>query len=246
MASAHIHNTMAITDGCYPFHLESLSNWPARAYVPLNYEARYPYPLLILFHRRGSNEEQVLRIAPRLSRRNYVCLSLPGPHCLGANEHGKPIYDWGDSNTPDDWIEDHVYQAIRQLRKSVHIHSERVYLVGEKEGIVPASRLALRHPQHFAGLVSLNGALPKRSLPSLNIHEAKHLRIFLAEGSEQKLDSPKTLPGDFRVLMTGGLPVQYKTYPTTQRYPHRMYRDLNRWIQRDIDTTFGMPSNLER
>ena len=42
-----------------------------------------PIRLLVFFHGQGGNEEQILRLAPRLSRRNYISIGLRGPVSLG-------------------------------------------------------------------------------------------------------------------------------------------------------------------
>ena len=48
-------------------------------FIPRQYEPNYAYPLLVLFHGRGSDEEQLVRAMPALSWRNYV-----GPGLAGA------------------------------------------------------------------------------------------------------------------------------------------------------------------
>src|SRR4051812_27808007 len=48
-------------------------------FVPQRYEPNYAYPLLVLFHGRGGDEQQMVRSMPALSWRNYVGLSLRGP-----------------------------------------------------------------------------------------------------------------------------------------------------------------------
>src|SRR5215470_3598020 len=48
-------------------------------FIPRQYEPNYAYPLLVLFHGRGSDEEQLVRAMPALSWRNYVGLALRGP-----------------------------------------------------------------------------------------------------------------------------------------------------------------------
>ena len=48
-------------------------------FIPQRYEPNYAYPLLVLFHGRGGEEQQMVRSMPALSWRNYVGLSLRGP-----------------------------------------------------------------------------------------------------------------------------------------------------------------------
>src|SRR5262249_22790697 len=48
-------------------------------FIPRQYEPNYAYPLLVLFHARGGDEEQLVHAMPALSWRNYVGLGLRGP-----------------------------------------------------------------------------------------------------------------------------------------------------------------------
>jgi phospholipase/carboxylesterase len=41
-------------------------------FIPRQYEPNYAYPLLVLFHARGGDEDQLVRAMPALSWRNYV------------------------------------------------------------------------------------------------------------------------------------------------------------------------------
>ena len=68
---------------------------------------------------------------------------------------------WGDSST---WsvVEDYLIRAVEQTRLSYHIHSERIYLAGFCEGATVAYRLGMVFPERIAGIVSLNGAMPRQ------------------------------------------------------------------------------------
>src|SRR5213080_1367475 len=63
-------------------------------FVPQRYEPNYPYPLLVLFHARGGDEQQMVRSMPAMSWRNYVGLSLRGTE--PGVRRGRPEgYSWG-------------------------------------------------------------------------------------------------------------------------------------------------------
>ena len=51
-------------------------------FIPRQYEPNYAYPLLVLLHGRGGDEEQLVRCMPALSWRNYVGLGLRGPELV--------------------------------------------------------------------------------------------------------------------------------------------------------------------
>src|SRR5262249_4804276 len=87
-------------EGFYTSQLQAPRCLPVRTFLPTGYEPRYPYPLLVFFHGHGGSEEQILRLAPRLSRRNYICVGLRGPQSLGDRSDGRPGFGWGPDSFP--------------------------------------------------------------------------------------------------------------------------------------------------
>src|SRR5580704_9712929 len=98
-------------EGFYTAEVPSLRGWPLRTFLPTGYEPNYPYPLVVFLHGHGGSDEQVLRLAPRLSRRNYVCISLRGPHAVGVRPDGRPAFSWGGAGGDDSQVEDYVLRA---------------------------------------------------------------------------------------------------------------------------------------
>ena len=56
-----------------------------------------------------------------------------------------------------DRLEEAVFAAILQTRRLLHVHSERIFLVGCGEGAAVAYWLGLSFPERFAGVVAING-----------------------------------------------------------------------------------------
>ena len=119
-------------EGFYTSELPNLHAQPVRTFLPTGYEPNYPYPLVVLFHGHAGNDEQALRLAPRISRRNYISISLRGPHSTGLNEEGVPSFSWGSEDN-DSFIEEYMLRAVEQTRRCYHIHSERIYFGATKE-----------------------------------------------------------------------------------------------------------------
>src|SRR2546421_9178004 len=108
-------------EGFYSSEVRAPEPLPVRMFLPTGYEPRYPYPLLVLFHGHGGSEEQILRLAPRLSRRNYICISLRGPQVLDQRD-GRLRYSWGPLGQFDTLVEDYVLEAVEQTRRRYHVH----------------------------------------------------------------------------------------------------------------------------
>ena len=88
-------------EGFYTSEVQAPRRLPIRTFLPVGYEPNYAYPLLVFFHGHGGNEEQILKLAPRLSRRNYICLGLRGTQLLGQRTDGHPAYTWGTNGQCD-------------------------------------------------------------------------------------------------------------------------------------------------
>src|SRR5689334_16731246 len=99
-------------EGFYTTEVADPGPLPVRTFLPTGYEPRYPYPLVVFFHGQGGNEEEILRLAPRLSRRNYICIGLRGTEQLGPRADGRPGFAWRQDSSADAVIEDYVLRAV--------------------------------------------------------------------------------------------------------------------------------------
>jgi phospholipase/carboxylesterase len=221
-------------EGYYTSEVQTPAAWPIRTFAPIGYEPRYAYPLIVFLHGHGGNEEQILRLAPRISRRNYVAIGLRGPVCLGPNRKGALTYSWGESGHLLS-IEDYFLQAVRQTRLHYHIHSERIYLAGFAEGATLAYRLGLTFPQLIGGVIALNGAMPREDRPLLRLTEIRSLNVFIGHGIANSVVPLSMARADHRLLYTAGVDVDLHTYSTNHRLHPDMLRDVNRWIIQRCD-----------
>jgi phospholipase/carboxylesterase len=221
-------------EGFYTSEVQAARGWPLRTFLPTGYEPNYPYPLLVFLHGHASSEEQVLRLAPRLSRRNYICIGLRGPQPLAPRQDGQLCFSWGMEGADDGKVEEYIFRAVEQTRRHYHVHSERIYLAGFWEGAMLAYRIGLLYPERFAGIVSLNGCLPRKDRPLFRLPEVRQLRVLIGHGIDNALVPIALARADFRLLYTAGLAVRFHTYGANHRIHGNMLRDIDRWIQQAI------------
>lgn len=217
-------------EGFYTSEVHAAARQPVRTFLPTGYEPNYPYPLLVFLHGHGSNEEQILRLAPRVSRRNCICISLRGPQLLGEQEDGQLAFTWGRDGLGDAGTEDYVFRAIEQTRRNYHVHSERIHLAGFCEGATLAYRLGLMYPEKFGGVISLNGCLPPAGCPLFRLPAIRNLRVLIGHGIANAIVPLSTARANYRLLYTAGVDVQMNTYAATHRLHADMLRDINRWV----------------
>jgi len=221
--------TIRPAEGFYTSEVEEPRRLPVRTFLPTGYEPNYAYPLLVFFHGQGGDEEQVLRLAPRLSRRNYICIGLRGQQPVGRRADGRVGYAWGAEAPCTALLEDYVFRAVEHTRRNYHVHSERIFLAGFCEGATLAYRLGLTFPDRFAGTIALNGCMPRQGM-LLRLPEVRQLRVLIGHGIANAIVPLSSARSDFRLLYTAGLDVHMHTYPATHRLHPDMLRDINRWI----------------
>lgn len=204
---------------------------PVRSLLPDRYEHGYAYPLIVLFHGRGSSEEQVLRIAPRVSRQNFVFLSLRGPERIGRRKNGNIAYGW-EHEDADSMFGEYVRLSVQLARATYHIHSERIFLLGVREGAEAAFRAAFALGNRVAGVVALNGLMPRPadSKPLFQIGDVRHMKCFFGHGEFNERVSREQVLHDYRALYAAGADVHYRRYAADRQLHPQMMRDVNEWL----------------
>lgn len=221
-------------EGFYTSEVLTPRAWPLRTFLPYGYEPNYPYPLLVFLHGNGGSEEQIIRLAPRLSRRNYICIGLRGPMPGPARCDGPNAYSWGNDSLNNALVEEYVFRAVEQTRRSFHVHSERIYLAGFCEGATLAYNLGLTFPDRFAGIISMNGCMARYGGPLLRLPDVRKLRVLIGHGIANAIVPQRLARDDQRLLYTAGLTVKMHSYATNHRIHPEMLRDIDRWIMRQI------------
>jgi phospholipase/carboxylesterase len=220
--STTVWRTFRPTEGFSTAYLPDRPCRPIRLFVPTDHQPKYAYPLVVLLHAAGSDEDAAVRLAPLLSRRNYIIACPRGPVCLGGGRTGRVGYGWADR--PDDF----VTAVAAWVAAGHHIHPGRHYLVGIGEGASAALRTVAAAPGRFAGVAGL-GDVPAELLTDL----PGGTRVFLGHGADLSRSRVARLRAAVRLATARGLPVRLEAYPAPR--PVATYlRELNRWIIRAI------------
>jgi phospholipase/carboxylesterase len=143
-------------------------------------------------------------------------------------------YTWGPEGQDDPVVEEYVFRAIEQTRRHLHVHSERIYLAGFREGAMLAYRLGLLFPERFAGMISLNGAMPRHGGPLLRLPDVRKLRVLIGHGLANSVVPLSMAKQDYRLFYTAGMQVRMHTYAANHRIHPHMLRDIDRWVQEHI------------
>jgi phospholipase/carboxylesterase len=95
-------------------------------------------------------------------------------------------------------------------------------------------RLGLTFPSRFAGIIALNGTMPRNGGPRLRLPEVRHLNVLIGHGIANARVPLALARGDYRLFYAAGMPVQMNTYLANHRLHPHMLRDVNRWIMQQV------------
>lgn len=195
-------------------------------FAPLHYEPNYAYPLVIWLHGRQGSEHDLLRVMPHLSLRNYVAVAPRGTEQAGR------FYDWSRTNSR--LAEQRVLRCLEAAQTKYNVSPRRVYLAGMEHGGAMAIEIALRHPDLFAGAISLGGGFPAGGAPLAKLEAARDLPLFLTSYQQSSLYPVARACDDLRLFHAAGLRVMLRQYPGTDGLCKLVLADLDRWIMEQV------------
>jgi phospholipase/carboxylesterase len=198
---------------------------PHATFAPMHYEPGYAYPLVVWLHGALGNEQQLRRVMPLVSMRNYVAVAP-----RGTSSARRDAFDWRQTETDVEAAEDRVFECIATAKRRFNIHPRRVFLAGLGCGGTMALRVAWNHPDKFAGVATIGGPLPAQDRPLRNVNHLRQLACFVAT-SRSSLDYPeRDVCRDLRLLHSAGCTVALRQYPCGDELTTQMLADLDRWM----------------
>lgn len=207
---------------------------PYATFSPIHYEESYAYPLVIWLHGNAGNEQELRRVVPRISMRNYVAIA---PRGTDAARPGSPQADrrqsafaWQQSDEGIEEAEARVFDCVSIATGRFNVHPQRIFLVGVGCGGTMAVRLAWSHPERFAGAASFGGALPEHNRPLRHVNALRRMPCFLATGRTSAAYPEPEVCRDLRLLHSAGCTVALRQYPCGDELTTAMLADLNRWM----------------
>lgn len=200
---------------------------PHALFVPMHYEPNYAYPLLVWLHGTGDDERQLQRVMPLISLRNYVAV---GPRGVSRSEERRALHDWRQDEGSINRAENSVFNCIDLVSDRFNVAPHRVFLAGFGTGGTMAFRLGLRHPDRFAGVLSLGGEFPTGHMPLARLSCIRNLPLFIAQGRDAERYSVDRSCDELRLFHTAGMSVTVRQYPCGDELTTNMLSDMDRWL----------------
>lgn len=195
-----------------------LADWTgdSRVFVPQGYEAGYDYPLLVWLPGAASRFD-LGRAMTRVSLRNYIAVQP------AAGETA-------------------MWRAIDRVRDRLSVHARRIWLVGHAAGGTAAFREACRHPDTFAGAVSLGGNFPLGEPVFGRLDAIRRMPMLLCCRADSVQADAATTDRTLRLFHAAGATLAMRIYQRGGMLSRGTLADVNRWL---MDEICGTPANLQ-
>ena len=212
---------------------QSDESLPHVLFAPLHYEPGYAYPLIVWLHGPGDDEQQLKRVMPLVSMRNYVSIAPRGTQaCLVDRQ---PMgFTWRQNSSGIAEAEQRIMEAIDIANEHYHIAASKIFLAGFQSGGTMAFRIALNNPEKFAGALNLGGPFPQGYQPLRRLNDLRRLPLLIAKGSESELYPEESLCQDLKLFHSAGMSVSVRQYPCADELTTVMLADMNRWAMEHV------------
>jgi phospholipase/carboxylesterase len=187
-------------------------------FTPQGYEPGYDYPLVVWLPDRAGRFD-IGRAMKRLSLRNYVAIA--------------PDFDPRAGHEP-------LWEAIERIRDRASIHPQRIYLVGQGSGGTEAFRIGCRHPEAFAGVVSLGGAFPLDEGLFARLADVRRLPMLLCCQRSVCPEATCLTDRTLRVFHAAGAMLALRIYPDSKPLSKAILTDVNRWLMDEVCGTSAL------
>jgi len=195
-------------------------------------------PLVVLLHGRGSNEAEILSLAPHLpDTAMYAAVRAPIAEGAGfawfANQGiGRPVA--ASLAATMDWF--------RGWLDSVAPAGRPVMLLGFSGGAAFAGGLVLADPSRFAGAAILYGTLPFNAGVPVTAGRLAGVPVFVAQGDQDAVIPRELLDRTWAYLLTdSAAPTYARRDPGGHGITGQTLAELGGWIRERLDFLATQP-----
>ncbi len=203
-------------------------------FLPMHYEKKYGYPLVVWLHGNDQSAEQIQQIMPSVSMRNFVAVAPSAPAI--DREHNQL---WLQDPMIVGEAHESVVQAIDYAVTRFNINPDRIFLAGAEQGGTMAFRLAFQRPDLFAGVISLNGPLPTERSVLGDWARCRNMPVLWAHCRDSEDFDQDTLCQQLKLLHVAGFSVTLRQYPGFKMMSDKMLSDCNSWIMEHVSSVIS-------
>ncbi|MEI6504714.1 MAG: hypothetical protein WCO90_02385 [Planctomycetota bacterium] len=178
-------------------------------FVPQGYEPGYDYPLLVWITDPTDRGFDLARVMTRMSLRNFVAVQATGGEAA-------------------------VWRAADTVSARLSIHPRRIWLIGHGIGGTAAFRIGCRHPDSFAGVVSLGGPFPLDESAFARVEAVRRLPMLYCCRGSSAVSAAAHTDRTLRLFHAAGAMLAMRIYPGSGELSRAALGDVNRWLMDEI------------
>jgi phospholipase/carboxylesterase len=208
--------------------------------APRKFVSSRKYPLLIALHGNGGNPEQMLAVMNEALKKEPVVLAAPqgaypnfpqlrGQHFSWAiRARNRELWKIGDQLAIEN-----INEVVQLLMKKYPI--AEVYILGFSQGAAYAFLSGFKYPEMVAGIISIGGLFPETDtefsmLKEKEIENGKKFRVFIAQGSNDRMIPIGLGAGTTEKLKKYGYEVEYLEYEGGHDVSPELLKKIYAWM----------------
>jgi phospholipase/carboxylesterase len=175
-------------------------------------------PLLVLLHGYGSNEHDLMGLAPYLDPRFHI-ISVRAILELGPGAYAwYHLYGTLGNLIPDEATRaqslEVVTKLMAELPEQAGADPEQVYLFGFSQGAVMSTSVMLTAPHLISGVAAFSGYLDDKIVPQIVPDQVQGKPLLMTHGTADEVISVSAARKSREVLETLPIDFTYEEYPT--------------------------------
>ena len=193
-------------------------------------------PLLLLLHGYGSNEQDLLGLAPYLDAR-LMCVSARAPYVLDFGGFAWFNIDMRPEGIGFDF--DEARQSLQQVFALVEAlaaeyQPSRLFVGGFSQGASMALAVALQQPDRFAGALALSGLYGEALMPE-DRETVRGFKVFVSHGLQDTVIPIAQARSSKELLDPLGLDMVYNEYEMPHAIDRTCLEDIAVWLRTRLD-----------
>jgi len=215
-----------------PLSLPHLVEYPAAAQSP---EPPSRYPTVLALHGRGSNEQDLIGLAPHLPER-LLWISPRAPLVLGPGS-----YEWYRVRVigkpePDQVLAalDTIDHFIDEILATYPIDPQKLFLLGFSQGSILSMSYTLTHPGHVAGVIAQSGYIPTNVDLPVDEEGVRGKPFILTHGVQDTMLPVEWGRESRDRLQALGVDLEYHEFPIGHSVSLESLEMIRTWMERQL------------
>lgn len=193
------------------------------------------YPTVLALHGRGSNEEDLIGLAPHLPE-GLLWISPRAPLLLGPGS-----YEWYRVRVIGRPEPDQVLAALETIDRFIDevlanypIDPQKLFLLGFSQGSILSMCYTLTHPSRIAGVIAQSGYVPNHV--DLEIDEAgvKGKPFILTHGDQDTVLPVEWDRASRDRLQQLGVDLEYHEFPMGHNVSMESLEVIHKWLEKHL------------